>query len=816
MTLWLDLRHAWRILRHERATSAVIILTLSLAIAATSIMFGVVDQLLLRPPAGIGDADGVRRLYFGSNATARRAPNQSFPVLKSIAANVSAFAETATLHRADVTLGAGQGARQASLELVTASYFRLLELTPVAGRFFTPAEDRGADADPVVVLSHAFWQRELGGDPTAVGRDLLIEGKRFTIVGVARRGFSGARRDRIDLWAPPGALGRELLGDDWATTTNWYRFELIARLSPGATDAQADAQATAVYRRSLDAAGFSGAADVVAAGAPLNGLGRPGGIGFQARVGLWLLGVAAIVVLIACANVAGLQLARAIARRREFAVRVAIGASRGRLMRQLLTESALLSTVAAFAALFLTYFGGRLVQQLLVLPGASWDDSLVDGRVLAVTFIVSTLTALTTGMSPALHIWSAGVASAMRPAQHVSRGRIGVLRAGLLVAQVSLCVLLLVGAGLFVKSLAAARTYDVGLDLDRVIQASLPATLEPAAARALYAQAAERLATIPGVQRVALNGGSLRLKMGRTRSMTHEDPIPAGQTGPSMDAFFLVTPGYFDALGARVERGRDLTAEDDRLRARSAVVSRGFAERFWPGAEAVGRCVSFRIVFSRADCTTIIGVVENLAVHNRTSANEAQVYVLFSHPEFTGESPNALLIRTEAAAAPLVPVVRQALQTLTPEMGFVAAATLEEMYAPQLQSWRLGSWMFLTFGAIALLIAAVGLFSSLAFAVSQRTQEIGIRMALGASPWNITATIGTSSIATMAIGIGLGLLGAALATRWLSDLLFQTSPRDPIVFATVAIVLALVGITASIIPARRAAAVDPIVVLRHS
>ena len=259
MTLLQDLRHAWRILRHDRATSAVIILTLALGIAATSIMFGVVDQLLLRPPAGIGDADGVRRLYFGADATARRAPNQSYPVLKTIAEGVSAFSETATLHRTDVTLGAGQGARQASLELVTASYFPLLQLTPAAGRFFTSAEDRGADADPVLVLSHAFWRREFGGDPAAVGRDLLVEGKRFTIVGVAPRGFSGARRDRADLWAPPGALGRELFGDDWITTSNWFRFELIARLSPGATDTQANAQATAVYRRALDAEGMSGA-----------------------------------------------------------------------------------------------------------------------------------------------------------------------------------------------------------------------------------------------------------------------------------------------------------------------------------------------------------------------------------------------------------------------------------------------------------------------------------------------------------------------------------------------------------------------------
>jgi hypothetical protein len=326
----------------------------------------------------------------------------------------------------------------------------------------------------------------------------------------------------------------------------------------------------------------------------------------------------------------------------------------------------------------------------------------------------------------------------------------------------------------------------------------------------------DRLRAIPGVQRLALSGGSLRLRTGRSRSLTPEGMTEADVKDRSMDAYFVVTPGYFETIGARVERGRDLTAADDRTRARAAVVSSSLAGRFWPGEDAVGKCVSFGVMFNAATCTTIVGVVENVVLHNRTAATEAQVFVLSSHPEFARDSPSALLIRTRARAAELVPLVRQTLQSLTPDMGYVAVDSLEEMFAPQLQPWRLGSSMFLAFGAIALLIAAVGLYSSLAFAVSQRTQEIGIRMALGASPWNITQTIGASSVTTVAIGVGLGLLGAALATRWLSDLLFQTSPRDPVVFAAVAIVLGIAGIAASVVPARRAASVDPIVVLRDS
>jgi predicted permease len=449
------------------------------------------------------------------------------------------------------------------------------------------------------------------------------------------------------------------------------------------------------------------------------------------------------------------------------------------------------------------------------LPGTTWDEGVVDGRLLAATVTIATLTALATGMGPTLYVWSADVAGGMRSAQGVTRGRIGMLRTGLLVTQVMLCVLLLVGAGLFVRSLAAVRAHDIGVDLDRVIQASLPTRLEGAAERALYDEAKARVSAIPGVERVVLSGGSLRMRTGRSRSMTPEGMTDADVKGRSMDAYFVVTPGYFDALGARLERGRDLTPDDERARARVAVVSRDLAERFWPGGEALGRCISFSIAFNRGTCTTIVGVVESVVLHNRIAAHEAQVFVSFAHPEFSDQRPSALLIRTAANAADSLPVIRQALQSLTPDMGYVAADTLESMFAPQLQPWRLGSSMFLAFGGVALLIAAVGLYSSLAFAVSQRTQEIGIRIALGASAWKVMRTIGGSTVATMAGGIGLGLLAAALATPWLSDLLFQTSPRDPLVFATVAVVLGSVGVAAAILPARRAASVDPIVVLRE-
>ena len=810
-----DLHYAVRTLWRDRATSGVVVLTLTLGIAATAIMFGVVDQLLLRPPAGIGHADAVRRVYFGSEtptdagAPSRSQPNISYPVAVAIRGGVAAFSTAAATHRTTVTLGAGVDARQAVIELVNAEYFSLLELVPAAGRFFGRAAERVPDGDPVLVVSHLFWVRELAADPGAIGRELLVAGKRLTVVGVAPEGFSGIDRQRVDFWAPPGALGRELLGEEWARATNIYRFVIVARLAPGATDVEARAQATLVLRR----ANADGDAGGIAFPVPLTGRHAPNGIAFQARVGVWLLGVAAVVVMIACANVASLLLVRSIARRREIAVRVALGAGRGRLLRQLVTESALLSAIAAAAALGVTYVGARLVQQLL-LPGFVWDHGVVNDRVLAMTIVLSTMTALATGLAPALHALSADVISAIRPARRVTRGRSGALRTALLLTQVSLSVVLLVGAGLFAKSLAAVEANDVGVDLDRVIRASLPSTLEADRAQPLYAEAMSRLSALPGIRSVALGGGSARLRTGRSRSMTPEGMTAKELEGRSMDAYFVVSPGYFVTLGADIERGRDLTTADGQSQARVAVINRALAQEFWPDVDPVGRCVSFQFAFNPVTCTTVVGVVENILLHDRANTGSAQVYVLRSHPEFRNEAPTEILIRADADAAPLVPIVRRTLQSLTPEMPYVAVDTLEEMFAPQLQPWRLGSAMLVTFGAVALLIAAVGLYSTLAFAVSQRTQEIGIRLALCASRWDIVAGIGAPAAATIACGVVLGLLLAALSTRRLEDLLYETSPRDPLVFAAVAIVLSAVGVAASVMPARRATAVDPLVVLK--
>ncbi len=472
------LRYALRRLRRTPAFSAAVVLILTLGISANAVMFSVVDQLLLRAPAAIGHPAAVRRVYFGNErprpGTPRGTDRHSYPFVAAIREGVTAFESAAATHRAgQVTLGAGAEAQPVDVDLVNAAYFTLLELRPSAGRFFTKAEDSEHDAAPVAVLAHGFWRGRFAGDPAVVGRTILIDGQRLTVVGVGPRGFAGLEDTPADLWVPVGALAPHLLGPQWATNPGRFAFGLVARLAPGTTAEAADDEATAVLRRAAADFPMFGR-DAIAFTAPLARVASPNGVLPEGRVGVWLFAVSAIVLLVAIANVAGLLLTRMLSRRREIAVRLALGISRRRLLAELMTESALLAALAAGMALAVAWAGGRVVQQVL-LPGFTWDAATVNVRVLGVTLAAGIITAFGAGLAPAFQASSMDLTASFRTAGRNSGGRAGILRTGLLVAQVALCVVLLVGAGLFVRSLRAAESHDVGLDLDRIVQVRLPA-----------------------------------------------------------------------------------------------------------------------------------------------------------------------------------------------------------------------------------------------------------------------------------------------------------------------------------------------------
>jgi predicted permease len=812
-----DVRYAARGLRRDRGVTAVVVLTLTLGLGANTVMFRLVDQLLLQPPPGVEDAEGLRRIYFGSerpDPSIAPANRSSFPIVSAIRDRVPAWASASVMSQHDVTVDAGPDAREAAIELVNASYFTLLGLRPAMGRFFTSAEDGARDAAAVVVLGHRFWARELGRRPDVVGASIRIEGKPFTIIGVAPVGFGGLSASAVDLWAPPASLGRELLGNRWESPT-WFNFSLVGRLAD-ATDAVASAQATAALRHAQEELAQNDGPRFAEGGtafvAPLHGSGAPNGPGDAAKVSLWLLGVAAVVLLVAMANVANVLIARTFARRREIAIRLAMGVSRGRLCRQLLTESALLAVIAAGVALGVAYASGRYAQQVL-LPDHLWSARLVDVRSLGVTLGLIAIVTFGAGLAPAFYALRTDLIGSLRTVSRMAAGGAGPLRTTLLIVQVTLSVLLLVGAGLFVRSLAAVRANDIGMDLDRLVLARIPARPNtPVAELArLHEEAVARLEALRGVERVSITRGSSPMGISSASTVRREGEVIRGR-GQSQPFYAAVDPGYFATVGASLEQGRSFTAADLTGNPDVVVINRAFKDERWPNEHPVGQCLYFGV--GGGTCTLIIGVVENILQYDRVDTSSPHIYLPPTHAQMKNAAPRGLLIRASADATSLVPDVRRVLQSLEPDMPFVPVDTLEALTAPQLQSWRLGSTMFLIFGGIALVIAAVGVYGAMAYTVSLRTPEIGIRLALGASRRHVAAQIGRHGVASIAAGLALGLLVAAFSTRWLADLLYETSPRDPHVFATVAIILATAGLIAAVVPVRRSAAVDPLSILR--
>ena len=825
--MWLDalrrdVSYAWRQVRRSPFSTVVIVLTLALGIGANAVIFGVVDRLLIRAPEHVTDPDRLTRLYYhtrvpdwvGGGGTST-SPVGNFPMITALQREVPSLESVAGIAMGawSHTLGSGPEAIEVKSSVVTGNYFDVVGVRPALGRFFAPDDDVPAAGRAVVVLSDGFWRRHFGADRGVIGTDIRLDNRPFTIIGVAPRGFTGINLQRVDLWAPVSAVADSRYGKGWATQPRSFWIAAIGRMRPEATIQTVNAEATLVYRREVrsDERPWSDTLGTIVAGPIVAALG-PEQRSPEARVSVWLAGVSLVVLLVACANVANLLLGRAIRRRREIAVRLAMGVGRGRLVRQLLTETLLLASLGAGAALLLAWWGGHAVRSLL-LPEVTWGASPVDVRVLAFTTVVTFATVLLAGLLPALQASGTDVATALKTGGREGGGRRSPLRNALLVAQAALSVMLLVGAGLFVKSLGRVHDTDVGINLSRVllVQMSLrSAGFEPPEVRRIWGEAAERARQVPGVERMSLVGGSVPLHSGSGMSVKipGRDSLPHLPNGGPYGSF--VGADYFRTLGARITRGRDISETDERLGARVMVVNETVASHYWPGASPVGECVRLG---SDSVCTEVIGVVQDVMLFRMVDEVRGQVYVPLTHSGMR-RPPAALLVRAGDDPGATGELLRRELQALSPNMPFVNVASFETLVAPQLQSWRLGATMFAIFGGLALVIAAVGLYSILAYAVSQRVPEIGVRMALGATRNNIVGLFVRGGLGLAAAGLVLGLGLALAAAPSVSELLYRTSPREPSVLAAVTVVLLIVAAVASIAPAMRAARVDPSVALR--
>jgi predicted permease len=811
-----DLTYAVRSLARRPALLAVTIATLGIGIAANVIMFGVVDQLLLRPPVHVTEPALLRRINFREmyDGTPNIGPVTTYPVLTALRANTTAFTELAAFgFPNEFSLGTGRDATNVSTQLVSGNWFRMLGVRPALGRFFTDSDDRIPVGERIAVLGYGAWQRLFAGDSSVIGRSLLLQGKTFTVVGVAPRGFAGTDRQRIDVWIPLSAMATEMHGAGWHNTADSWWVRMIGRLRPDATPEVAAGQATIAYRGVVrewkddfrDSTGTVVLSSIISTR-------TPEGISAESKVSLWLMGVSAIVLLIACANVANLLIARTLERRREIAVRLALGVGRGRLARMLLTESAVLAFAGAAAALVVSLGASRLVQNVL-LPNIAWSESVIDTRVLAFALTVSVLCILLAGLAPVLQGLGTKVSEGLKASSRQIAGSRGRLRFALLLTQAALSVVLLVGAGLMVRSLNNVVSREVGIDRDQVMRVTMPLTdfgFDSARVEDVYRRGVERLRAIPRVTNVAV--ARMTVPMASASASSFEVPgvkrpeLSGG--GPYNSA---VTSGFFATIGAPIVAGRDFTPAEERTPARVLIVNEIVARAYWPNESPLGKCAMFG---RDSTCSQVVGVVRNVLQFRMIRDDRAIVYAPPSHPGAAGALPRAMLVRVSGDPATVIPVIRRELQALAPTMPFVQVKPYAELVAPQLQPWRLGATMFTLFGVIALVIATVGLYSVMAYWVAQRRHEIGVRMALGAQRADVVRLVALQSSRAVVAGLVVGGIVALVASRWLTDMLYDTSARDPVVYGGAALALALAAAVASIVPARRSTAVDPAQAIR--
>ena len=812
-----DVSYAIRQIRRSPAFTAAVVGSFALGIGANAAMFGIIDRLLLRPPAHVVDPEhiveiGEMRHYAGEEY---RSASFSYPAFKDYRDRIPAFASIATAsYPRDMDLGRGAQARKIQGMLVSGSYFALTGARPALGRFFLPEEDREPNGAPVAVIGYGFWRREFDGESRALGATLDIGTQRYTIVGVAPRGFSGLQPAPVDVFIPITAGGTMRFGgEEWATTRGSIWLSIYARLRPTATLAQAEARGTAL-RRYIEMDG----------GNPVDSTMRTSlrpilsrdekTPSAEVRVSKLLVGVSALVLLIACANVASLLVARALRRRREIAVRLALGIGRARLMTQLIVESVVLALLGGIGALLVVRWGGALVRNAL-LGNYAWDDGAVDGRVLVYAGAIALASGLLAGIVPALGASSSDLTRALKEGAREGSLHRSRVRNALLLAQTALAVVLLIGTGLFVRSLRNVNAVELGMDTNRVLVATMDlgaAGFAPTEGQSIFATMARRARSVSGIANAAI-GGALPFNSSYATYLRVPgvDSLPSvSDGGPYVNA---VTPEFFSTLGIHILRGRPITAADAATHARVMVVSESMGRIIWKGRDPIGQCVGFDA--DSLPCTTVVGIAEN--THRQGIVEKSEVLQYYVQLQFAPEfMRNRILFIRPAGGDPShwVEPLRRILQTAAPSLPYADVRPMNTLLAREMRPWRLGATMFAVFGALALVLTALGLYSVVAYGVAQRTHELGVRIALGAGQSSILRLIVRRGVALAITGTLIGMAIAFASGRLVAPLLFEVSAHDAFTFVVVAVVLVAVSILASVVPAVRASRVDPVVALR--
>ncbi|HEX6739600.1 MAG TPA: ABC transporter permease [Vicinamibacteria bacterium] len=831
--LWQDVRYGLRTLRQRPGFTAAAVLTLALGIGANTAIFSLVNSVLLqRLPAR--EPERLVHLTFDGGGVF------SYPDYVDLRDHQQAFEGLAAWGGITASLNSESQTEFVTGLIVTGNYFDVLGVYPALGRLLSTGDDVKPGAHPVVVLNHSFWRTRFGARADVVGRELLLNGQRFTVVGVAPEGFQGTQPGtprslyvpmmmQAVMRPPRAGYSGDMDPDLLRTRTNRW-LTALGRLKPGVTPAQAAGSLDAVAQGFIPNRPAS-APPLRLAALPVH-VGDPGVRARLTATAQLLMAVVGAVLFLACANVANLLLSRAAARRREIAVRLALGASRWRLVRQLLTESLLLAGGGGAAGLLLAFWIMRAFAGAAPPPGALpiAVQAAIDGRVLAFTLALSLLAGLAFGLAPALAATRPALTGALKDESFVAdeRARRFNLKQALVVSQVGLSLALLVAAGLFVRSLQRVQAVSPGIDVDRLVSAQLPVNLlryTRAQGREFYTRVVERMEALPGVEsaavaRVAALGGggrttSLHLegRAGNAQRFLSEGGIGADARAREQVNVNVVGPRYFHTLGVALRAGRDFDARDVENAPGVAVVNEAFWRLHYPDRER-GAVPGQRLSLGNADgpWREIVGVVADAKQRSLTEDPLPTVYVPLAQNH---ESGVILYVRTSLEPAALLPTLRREVQALEPNLPLPDLRTLRETVAGSTYAARMGATLLGAFAALALFLAAIGVYGVTSFSTAQRTREIGVRMALGARRRDVGTLVLKHGLRLVALGVALGLLLAFGSARALERFLYGVSGTDPLTFALVPLLLAAVAFVACLVPARRATRLDPLDALRY-
>jgi predicted permease len=823
-----DLVYAIRTLRRTPLFTAVAIASLALGLGANTAIFTLLDQILLRPlpvknPRELVLLDSVGPnfgMIAGSYAF-------SYPMYKDIQERSQVFSNLAGRYGIPLTIQTGRESEKVDGELVTGNFFETLGVKPAIGRLLTPEDDKTPGGHPVVVLGYNFWRRQFGGDPGVLGRTIRVNGSTMSVIGIAEPNFDGVQVGRSPAIYLPVMMKKQATPtwDDLdKRRTMWL--QLIGRLKPGAKRDQAAASLQPLYRQIREAElkeiPFANDADFSKRFTSTELALKDGSKGVpelqgEVRTPLWvLMGMVGLVLLVACANVANLLLARAAGRQKEIAVRLALGAGRWDLLRQLMVESLLLSALGGLAGLLVA--GWTLDVIMGILPaelGRSTLSTSMDWRVLAFSFALSVLTGILFGLAPAMQSLRPDVAPTLKQQGSNLAGGWGALRSRkvLVVAQVSLSLLLLVGAGLFTQSLANLRRLDPGFRTENLVSFKVDAALagySPERTRQIYKSMLDRIESIPGVKSASLAENTLLGGdyMMITVKVQGYDAKQSENLNPQVNG---VGPGFFAAMGIPLIAGREIRPDDVFGGPKVAVVNQSFARYFFKDDNPIGR----RFRFGRGDTydIEIVGVVRDGKYNSLRDQPIRYVYVPLMQSEAPGQV--TFYVRTMQEQPMILGTVRKEAASLAPGIALFSPKSVKVQVDESLAQERLVAFLCAMFGAMATLLAAIGLYGVMAFSVARRTREFGIRIALGAERLLLVRMVAREVALLVALGIVAGLPFALLMGRYVRSQLFGLSPQDPFTLAASAAVLLAAAMAAGCVPALRASRVDPLVALRY-